>query len=595
MSELLEVDVVATEGIRGGQVQTLWSHLLIEELVRHGVGLFVLAPGSRSTPLALAVAENPNAQHLMHFDERGGAFVALGFARATGKPAVLITTSGTAVANGLPAVVEADADGVPLILLTADRPPELRESGANQTIRQHGIFAPYVRWQFDMPVPDAAIDPAFVLTTVGQVAHQSQHLLGPVHLNCMFREPLAPNEIGRIDVPESLGDWQNGNQPYTRYPVSKPAVSTEEIEALATRLEGLERGLVVLGNTDDTKASGAAAGIAHSLGWPLLADVASGGRLGGTSVVCYDLIFSSSKFFEAHQPHAVIHLGGAITSKPLHKYIENCGPSEYIVVRPDANRYDPSHIVTDRFQSDITAFCDAFAEELVAPSRESAWTLFWRTASADVSNAVQETLPADELSEPAVARAISAFTPEGHGLVLASSMPIRDMDAFAVTDGPRLRVAANRGASGIDGTVATAAGFARGLTKPTTLFIGDLALLHDLNSLSLLREGPPVTVVVINNDGGGIFSFLPIAEQKGVFEQFFGTPHGLGFEKAAEMFELGYDQPTNMAEFKTAYSNAVKGGVSSIIEVRTNREENVALHRELKDAVSAAVGNRLDL
>ena len=213
----------------------------------------------------------------------------------------------------------------------------------------------------------------------------------------------------------------------------------------------------------------------------------------------------------------------------------------------------------------------------------------WEIASEAAERAVAKALSVDELSEPGVARAISRLTPEGHGLVVASSMSIRDVDAFAVADGPMLRVTANRGASGIDGTVATAAGFALGVGRPTTLLIGDLALLHDLNSLAILREAPPVTVVVLNNDGGGIFNFLPIAGREGLFEPYFGTPHGFGFEDAARLFGLAYVQPSSMGEFNSAYTKAAKGMTSSIIEVRTDREENVALHRALMNTVTQAV------
>ncbi len=577
------------------QAQTLWASVLIEELIRQGVGLFILAPGSRSTPLVLAVAENPKARHLIHFDERGGAFVALGFARATGRPAVWITTSGTAVANGLPAVIEADSDGIPLIMVTADRPPELRETGANQTIRQPGIFEPYVRWQFDLPVPDPAIHPAFVLTTAGQAVHRSLSPAGPVHLNCMFREPFSSEGKG-LDAAafSDLDDWLSSGCPYTRYPPSLPSVSESEIEALATRLEDIEQGLVVLGKSDAPPVPAAAARLAAALGWPLLADVASGGRLGEASAIPYDLLLGSMRFCDANRAQAVVHLGGRIISKRFQRYIEQTRPANYIVVRPDAIRSDPGHLVTDRVQSDVTLFCEILAREFVPSSGPSMWMQAWTRASTAAEDAVEKTLSRADLCEPAVARSISMATPEDHGIVLGSSMPIRDMDAFAVGNGARLRVAANRGASGIDGTVATAAGFARGLDRPTTLLIGDLALLHDLNSLALLRDGPSITVVVINNDGGGIFSFLPIARQEPVFEPFFGTPHGLAFEKAAAMFGLGYAQPKTLAEFEAACAEATSRDGASIIEVCTDRKTNVALHQEILDAVVRAVEEAIE-
>ena len=584
--------------LSASRTQTLWAALLIEEFIRQGVGLFVLAPGSRCTPLTVAVAENPRANHILHFDERGGAFAALGFARATGKPAVLITTSGTAVANGFPALIEADADGVPLIMLTADRPPELRETGANQTIRQPSIFGQYVRWQFDLPVPDPAIDPAFVLTTASQAAHRSMTPAGPVHVNCMFREPLVPegNGLEAAEGLSGLSEWLSGDRHFTRYPVSSPSVSGQEIKVLATRLEHVERGLVVLGKSDDPAIVEAAKHFSSAQGWPLLPDVASGGRLGsGVNSTHFDLLLSSPRFRDTHQPAGIVHLGGKITSKRLQQFIEEATPADYVVVRSDAARYDPGHLVTDRIQSDVVRFCKAISDELVTAPGTSAWMQAWEGASNAAEKVVDGELASDDLSEPSVARAVSRLTPEGHGLVAASSMPIRDLDSFAVSNGPRLRVAANRGASGIDGTVATAAGFARGLDQPSTLLIGDLALLHDLNSLALLRDGPPVTVVVLNNDGGGIFSFLPIAEREGVFEPYFGTPHGIGFERAAQLFGLEYEQPDSMAEFDAAYTKATSGEVSSVIEICTDRNENVALHRTLIEAIVESVDASLKL
>ena len=583
----------------------LWARLLVDELVRNGVSAFFVGPGSRSTPLAVAVAEHPRAEVTVHVDERGGAFAALGWARATGRPAALVTTSGTAVANATPAAAEADAEGVPLLLLTADRPPELRETGANQTIRQPGFFAHVARWSFDLPVPDAAIPPAFVLTTAAQAVHRSLSPRGPVHLNLPFREPLAPAPDG-VRVEALLGGlehWLGGEGPYTRYPSPRVEVSREEVDALAVRLNGIERGLVVLGKTDDVEAAAAARGLARALGWPLLADVASGARLDAepdTDAPYYDLALTSAAFRSAHRPEAVVHLGQRATSKRLLQFIEDAAPRPFVVVRPDASRFDPAHRVTDRVQSDVVRFCRAFTRFDPAPS--TAWRRAWQAASAAVEGALGEALGGDALSEPRVARLVSALTPGGWGLVAAASMPIRDLDAFAAAGGPARRVTANRGASGIDGTIATAAGFARGLGGPAVLLVGDLALLHDLNGLALLREGPPIVVVVINNDGGGIFHFLPIAPgagagalPDGTFEPLFGTPHGLGFEPAARMFGLAYARPETAAAFEADFRAAVEGGRSALIEVRTDRAENAALHRDLQARCARAVEEALGL
>ncbi|HLA64054.1 MAG TPA: 2-succinyl-5-enolpyruvyl-6-hydroxy-3-cyclohexene-1-carboxylic-acid synthase, partial [Rhodothermales bacterium] len=488
-------------------VNALWAGLLVEELVRQGVGLFVVAPGSRSAPLALAVAGHPTADVLVHVDERGGAYAALGYARATGRPAALVTTSGTAVANALPAVVEAAEDGVPLLLLTADRPPELRDTGANQTIRQPGLFGGYVRWSADVPAPSADVDPALVLTTAAQAVHRSLSPPGPVHLNLMFREPLAPVADG-ADVTAlvaPLEGWLTGGAPYTRYGAPPAAPDDAVVAELAARVEGVARGVVVAGKSDDPALGAAAAHLAAALGWPLLPDLGSGARLGSTSpetIPCADLVLTSDRMKRAPLD-AVIHLGGPPTSKRLLTWLGAARPAVWAVARRGPARYDPAHAVTHRIEADPALFAHALAAEVIPPARPTAWLTGWRAVGDAVGAALEDAFSDDALTEPRTARVAAAAIPAGGGLVAAASMPVRDLDAFAAPGGAAVRVAANRGASGIDGTVGTAVGFARGLGAPTLLLIGDLALLHDLNALTLLREGPPVVVVAVNNDGGG--------------------------------------------------------------------------------------------
>jgi len=572
----------------------LWAELLVEELVRGGVGLFCLAPGSRSTPLTVAVASNPRAKHLLHFDERGTAFAALGYARATGRPAAWITTSGTAVANGLPAVVEASVDSVPLLLLTADRPPELRDSGANQTIPQPNLFGEYVRWSFDVPTPTPTIDPAFVLTTADQALHRAMGPpAGPVHLNCMFREPLAPEHPDApAEIPGGLQHWASGGEPYTRYETPS-RVAPDDVCAFAERLRAVERGLVVAGRLA-TRAEGVAVvRLAEALGWPLLPDIGSQIRFTDSPVACpfYDQVLGSTAFAEAHAPEAVIHLGGRSTSKRLAQFIARSRPRTLAVVRDDPFRFDPDHRVTDRVEADVAAWCEAVGSHGRGAARGE-WLDAWRRASVAADDLLDVRFDeAEALSEPHVARV--AVQQAGAGLVLAASMPVRDADAFAASTGTPPLVVSNRGASGIDGTVATAAGVARGLDAPVLLLIGDLALLHDLNSLALLREGPPVTVVAVNNDGGGIFHFLPIAEHDGVFEPYFGTPHGLGFEHAAEQFELTYYRPDTPSAFAAALASARSSEASALIEVRTDRAANRVLHADLLARIARAVDEML--
>ena len=568
----------------------LWAYLIVEELLRCGVGFFCVAPGSRSTPLVAALAASEKARSLIHFDERGTAFAALGYARATGRPAAWITTSGTAVANGLPAVVEAATDGVPMVLLTADRPPELRQTGANQTIDQPDIFGDYVRWRFDLPAPDPDIDPAMVLTTVDQAAYRASRTpQGPVHLNLMFREPFLSGPEDE-DIPSGPASWVQGDEPYTRYAATKPAVDEMEIYRLWETLRPVKHGLVVAGRLASRKQGEAVLRLAGTIGWPLLPDLGSQVRLGSEGIAAhYDALVAGDSFAGSHVPEAVVHVGGRSLSKRLEQFLASSRPDPYVVVRENPFRLDPAHRVTHSVEANVLDFCTAlvWAATEAPPAMNPLWTAGWLEASEEVARHL-EGIFSGEPNEPLVARLLSRNVPPDHGLVVASSMPVRDVDTYATTDGAPVPVAANRGASGIDGTVATAAGFARGLGRPVTLLIGDLALLHDLNSLAMLRD-VHVIVVVLNNDGGGIFSFLPIARHEEFFEPYFGTPQGVGFEPAAKMFGLAYEHPGTMEEFVEAYGSACARGSSSLIEVKTDRKENVTLHRRLLEEVAALV------
>lgn len=574
----------------------LWSALIVEELVRSGVTHFFLAPGSRSTPLVTAVAANKRAEHTMHFDERGTAYAALGYGRATGQPAAWITTSGTAVANGMPAVVEAAADSVPMILLTADRPPELRQTGANQTIDQVKFFGGYVRWYFELPVPASEIEPTVVLTTVDQAVYRAlRSPAGPVHLNCMFREPLEPGD-DPIDLESELMEstnWPASFESYTRYSLPAAIPDPSIIFELQKLTDGTKRGLIVVGKLNSIAEAKAVSLLAETLNWPLLPDIRSQLRLAGAKVKCvipyYDQLLASERFQNRHRPDVVFHFGDRPTSKRLQQFLVLHRPEHYIKIQNTPYRLDPTHQVSRVIEADIETFCQALVRIIpLKEDKKRTWLADWRFASDWTEQQLHDFFSkAETLSEPQVARDITRFVPAAHGLCLASSMPVRDVDRFSVADRPDIHVIANRGASGIDGTIGTAAGFALGREGPVTLVIGDLALLHDLNSLALIRGSRyPVFVVVFNNNGGGIFSFLPIARRTGVFEQYFGTPHGLTFHPAAELFGLPYFQPANPAEFRSIYHGSVaEKNTSVLIEINTDRKENVELHRQLDDMI----------
>jgi 2-succinyl-5-enolpyruvyl-6-hydroxy-3-cyclohexene-1-carboxylate synthase len=576
----------------------LWANLLVEELIRAGIDYFCLAPGSRCAPLTTAIASSSRGRRVLHFDERGAAFHALGYGRATGQPAIMITTSGTAVANVWPAVIEASEDRIPMIVLTADRPPELHDAGANQTIDQVKIFGPYVRWQKDLPCPTIEIGPETILTTVDQALHRARcSPQGPVHLNCMFREPLAPASSGEDygNYLSGLARWQKSGKPYTTYAPPTQVADGDSLRDLAQMANSASRGLLVVGALRDGPASEAVRRLSARLAWPLLPDITSGLRLGVNStrtIAYYDQIVAASGFVSAHAPDVVLHLGGRLTSRHLLEYIEGSRPKDYIIVDDHPFRYDPSHLATLKIQASVDSFCEALSSRLT-PRESSPWLEDWRRASGSVEESLSAfAAKTSTLSEPLVARIISQQIDAGCGVFLGSSMPVRDMNNFAALDGPSIRVAANRGASGIDGTVASATGFAQGLNHRVTLLIGDLALLHDLNSLSLTRSlAAPMTVVVLNNNGGGIFSFLAIAQFEDIFERYFGTPHNLNFEGVARMFGLEYTSPTSKSAFVEAYETAAKKPQSTLIEVVTQRKENYDLHMALQKEISVKLSS----
>ena len=579
-------------------VSYLWTRLLVEELVRTGVTTFFVAPGSRSTPLTVAAARHPGATVVLHVDERGTAFATLGYGRAHDAPAAWITTSGTAVANGRPAVVEASVDAVPMVLLTADRPPELRDTGANQTIDQVKLFGDDVRYFVDVPPPSADVDPAYVLTTVDQAMHRARRVPpGPVHLNCGFRKPLEPVAgEDEVDIPSPVADWAEGRAPYTRYPtpVGQPAAAA--MDRLAEAVGGTERGLIVAGRLDRAADATGARRLADGLGWPLVPDLTSRLRLGAheadACVPYADLVLASDRVRDAWAPEAVLQVGGRFTSKRLRLFLRDAAPDVWAVVRPDPSRLDPDHRGTHHVEAHVAPFAEALLDRIDAAPGTAAWRRGWTQADAAAKRAVDAHADEGSLTEPAVATHLTRLLPPAHALVAASSMPVRDLNRHASTDGAAGPVFANRGASGIDGTVATAAGVARARQAPVTLLIGDLALWHDLNSLALLRE-QPVVVVVINNDGGGIFHFLPIEAHDEVFEPYFTTPQGRTFEDAAATFGLSYERPNALSAVRAAYQEACERDDPSLIEIQTERDANRAVHDALEQQAVTAVTETL--
>ena len=564
-------------------INHLWGRLIVEELVRLGVDYFGIAPGSRSGPLAVAVAENKRAKSCVHFDERGLAYYALGYSASSGKPACLIATSGTAVANFLPAVVEASKKKLPLIILTADRPPELRNTGANQTIDQVKIFGDYARFFFDLPCPAKEIPLEMVLTTVDQAVYRAQaNFAGPAHINCMFRDPLAP-------MPEKgftpgnlkpLSRWLKSSLPFTRYQPYEKNPSLGGFKRVASELGTLKRGIIAVGKLKNEEEERSVLGLARLLGWPVFADITSGLRLKSDDeriIHYFDQLLLSPALFARYKPDGILHLGGRLTSSRWYEFVKKIKPVPYISVLNHPLRNDPLHCVTTRLECSVYHFCVALKQLLKQRPRNN-FTLKLKNASERArALLLARAKRAQALSPDVLAQVLSALPSQGTGLFLANSMPIRIMDMFSGINKNLRFVGANRGSSGIDGTIASAIGFASGLGKPVVALVGDLAFLHDLNSLALVKElKQPLVIIVINDRGGGIFSFLPIAGFPDLLEKYFAAAHNYSFEPAAKMFQIAYARARSAREFTDACRQALAKKKRQLLKLKRTEKKIIS-------------------
>ncbi len=577
-------------------INTLWAGLCMQELARAGAKHVIVCPGSRSTPLALA-AHASGLSCVVAMDERGAAFHALGIARATGVAAPIITTSGTAVANLLPAVVEAWASGVPMICLTADRPPELQECGANQAIPQRDLFGTFASWSVDLGVPTDAIDARFVLSTISRawnLAHTAP--CGAVQVNVPLREPLGMEAVpwNRACLDDVRG-WMAGSGPWcAEANFAGGAGMFAALRAVTTRST---RGLIVAGALRDDAERDAILILAARLGWPVVADIGSGLRgvpTGAARVIGHaDLIVRAPGATPALTPDAVLKMGGAVCSKSLQQWLHASRVRSVLVGR-HRQPQDPDHTAAFSLDCDVAVLAAELArggpdQIPAAPSRiAEGWTRADLAAGAAVAQWMESTT---DLNEPWIAWWIAQHAPAG-AIFAGNSMPVRDLDMHAPPRRDAVTIV-QRGASGIDGLIATACGVARGGLTTTSL-LGDVSALHDLASLELLRRTPtPCTLVIVNNDGGGIFHFLPVAQQEVPFEPLFGTPHGCRFEGAAAMFGIPYARATTRDEAIAALQGAWANGGAAIVELVTDRAANVDRHRALQSHAVGAVEDAL--
>jgi 2-succinyl-5-enolpyruvyl-6-hydroxy-3-cyclohexene-1-carboxylate synthase len=578
---------------------TALASALVEELARCGVRWAVISPGSRSTPLAVALWRQPAIEVEVVLDERSAGFFALGTALAGGLPAAVLCTSGSAAANLHPSVVEADEAGVPMIVLTADRPPELRDIGAGQTIDQLKLYGDAVRWFCEVGTHEADDAGLLHFRSVACRAYASaigDPRPGPVHLNVPWREPLAPIPIDAdVAATDPLALQGRGDVPLTAVAPSRPRADEPLLDRIAERIEGEPRGLIVAGRQPDTRLAEPVASLAAAAGYPILAEPTSQLRRGphdrSLVISAYDAIARRRR--DDLEPRLVVRVGDMPTSKPMRQWLVAIDGLEQVVIDPDGDWREPTRRAATIVRADPSATTRALGERLarMRPGASAVagapFAAGWLEADRLAREAVDGRLASlDELSEPGLWSVLGEAIRDGDSVLAASSMPVRDLEGFLRPGAEGVLFASNRGANGIDGLVSTAAGLAAGREARTWAVLGDLALLHDIGGLAAASRRPELRLIVLDNGGGGIFHFLPQAGAmaEAEFEALLGTPGPVDPADAGRLFGLTVEVPSAPDELASALE-----GEARMIVVRTDRRRNLELHRELTEVATAAL------
>ncbi len=568
---------------------TLWATLFVEELARSGLKAISIAPGSRSTALTLAFAAHEQIEVYLHDDERSASFFALGMALASKTPVAILCTSGTATANFHPAIIEAFYSQVPLLVLTADRPHEQRESGANQTIDQVKMYGDHVLWSTEVAPPEAD-PPDRTLRYLRNLANRSMNLAnglrkGPVHLNIPFRKPLEPSEVESDTVTNSgLGLEGRHNQPLTSFSKGNLRLDESQIETLAAKIYQTKRGMIVCGpRSPQGEFAESVTKLSEITGFPILPDALSGVRFGPQTS---DLILGHYEtFLRKFIPDVdlILRFGGMPVSKFLGDFLTSSKQAEQIMISEHGVWEDPTFLVNEFIWTDPTHLCQELITKLKSdsPSVDAAWVQPLKKAEQVCQSNVESEL-SNTFLEASVVLDVIKQLPESSSLFTASSLPVRYLDQFSGPMKKSLQTFANRGASGIDGTIASAIGAAASLDEPVVLITGDLAFYHDMNSLLALKKYDiKLIIVLINNDGGGIFHRLPISNHEPPFKELFITPHGLNFEPVVKMFGLNYECVNQREAFQTVFQAALSSKDSCVIEVPFDGEKNHQQHKIL--------------
>jgi 2-succinyl-5-enolpyruvyl-6-hydroxy-3-cyclohexene-1-carboxylate synthase len=552
-----------------------WAECIVKELIKQGVRHFCIGYGNRSTALTLAAAHHPLAKTHTHFDERGLGFYAIGLAKALNEPVAIIVTSGTAVGNLYPAVMEASNDQIPLILLTADRPAELRDTGANQTVDQQKFFGSFVRSYFDLPTPEQHYPHYFLQSTIAHLVHRSTYpIIGPVHLNCMFREPFFDNKSFHHDsVPFS-----------TQFITGKQTHDLNALNFLFEQFDLFDEGMILVGSKLHGDDLPHLLNFSKHFNFPILAEIHSNMRHSQhEAIIPYStLCLKHMKRLDLSPPKLLIIFGEQLISKEYLELINNPLVECIIQVDPNPLKSDPTHKVHHRVVLDAKEFIDVTIQECTKKLLSNYFQK-WNLASRKITQAVDQTLDGHEnFSEPSIALTLSNLMTQDVSWFISNSMPIRYMNDFYYPEKARSTFFVNRGCSGIDGNVATAIGIEEGLQTPVIALLGDMATLHDLNSFSLLGKSQKIAFVILNNHGGGIFSKVQSVHQQDILEKFFQGKHTYQFKAISEMFELPYLKVESMDELSFGLSQFFDQKQSVILEVFVEISQGDAFLKELE-------------
>jgi 2-succinyl-5-enolpyruvyl-6-hydroxy-3-cyclohexene-1-carboxylate synthase len=577
------------EKLLSQNINRIWSSLIIDEFVKNGITQFYLSPGMRNAPLIAALIHLQKFHHeiniVLCMDERGASYRALGYSKATGSPSVLICTSGTAMANYMPAVVEAKKSNLPLIILSADRPPELTFCDDNQTIDQTKFFGDYIQGEMSLGAPTLEISPLAMTSSLSNLIHKSLFpQKGPVHFNCAFREPLEDTEIAVPKEYLKLALIQiQRNGPSTRYVNLETRPSQTAIDEIAELLKSSPTGLLVIGSLAPHESTALVEEFAKKLNWPTYFDVSSSLKyafnLNDDAIPTFDHPEVQAELIK-NPPAMVFHIGGRLTSKHYYSFLKQVPEINLISLNLNLEKEDPSHHTKIRINAHINSTLESILARFDGVKLpKKSWPLSFESFAKNKIKLIDE----GPLSYPSVSKTIIDQIPNHSILYIGNSTVVRSFDAyFSYTNKKSLRVATNRGVSGIEGFIASSCGFIDGSKKEVYLIVGDVSFIHDLNSLYFLKDlKTALKIILVNNDGGGIFTLLPIHKEKSVLD-YISSPHGQNFQKTAESFGVDYVQVSDRESFHSAFLDMQKKTHHTIMEVMFDHDSNKAVYDQLR-------------